>query len=312
MRTQWVDWEEAWRDALYGSSGFVHTGEAPVLHFRTSVHVGTVLADALAELLDRTDHALGRPQVLDLVDLGAGGGELLSAMVDIAGAPLRRRLRPSAVDLRPAPTQWQLPWLAQLPERVTGLVIAHEWLDAIPCPVVQHDGNDARRMQVSADGTERLGVALSGPGLAWLRRWWPLADGERAEVGLHRDRAWQQVLRHMDAGAALAVDYGHLRTERPCAGTLAAYRHGRQVRPVPDASCDLTAHVSLDSLAALAPGVHTTQAEALDNLGAREQPQLGSWLGQAVRTGQIAELTDPAGFGGFGWVLHPTNIDLPL
>ena len=50
------------------------------------------------------------------------------------------------------------------------------------------------------------------------------------------------------SGLALAVDYGHRRAARPAGGTLTGYRDGRQVPPVPDGSCDLTAHVAMDSL----------------------------------------------------------------
>lgn len=312
MHTKWRDWEQAWREALYAEDGFVHSGEPPAQHFRTSVHVGTVLAEALLELLDRTDHALGHPASLELVDLGAGGGELLAAMVESADLALRRRLRPLAVDLRPQPEGWPLCWASVLPAQVTGLVVAHEWLDALPCAVVEHDGERVRRIQVSADGDEQLGAALSGPELRWLDHWWPLTAGERAEVGLPRDRAWADVLQHLRAGAALAVDYGHLREARPQSGTLAAYRHGRQVRPVPDGSCDLTAHVSLDSVAAQEPGTHITQAVALQALGAYRRAPSGTWLQQTVRAGQLAELTDPAGLGGFAWVLHQHHVELTL
>ena len=49
------------------------------------------------------------------------------------------------------------------------------------------------------------------------------------------------------------MDYGHLAAARPPAGTLAAHRAGRLVPPVPDGSCDLTADVAWDSLAAAEP-----------------------------------------------------------
>ncbi|WP_127781844.1 SAM-dependent methyltransferase [Rhodococcus sp. X156] len=313
---RWTDWEQAWEQALYGPAGFVHAAGPPEAHFRTSVHVGTVLAEAMLELLRRTDHALQRPARLDVVDLGAGGGQLLAAVWELAEPDLRRRLRPVAVDLRAAPPGWALPWRSTLPATITGLVVAHEWLDALACPVVQRHGAVVHRLAVAPDGQERLGPPVAAPELAWLRRWWPLADGERAEVGLPRERAWGQVRRRLRAGAALAVDYGHVRGTRPAAGTLSAYRAGRQVRPVPDGTCDLTAHVALDAVAALAPGSTTTQAEALGSLAggtlAGGTPPGQPWLQQAVRAGQLAELTDPDGLGGFGWVLHPTHVDLRL
>ena len=48
---------------------------------------------------------------------------------------------------------------------------------------------------------------------------------------------------------ALAIDYAHERERRPVYGTLTGYRDGHCVSPVPDGSCDITAHVALDACA---------------------------------------------------------------
>lgn len=294
----WRDWEQAWAQALYGPDGFVCSGAPPAAHFRTSVHVGGLLAEAVVELLGRVDTALEHPAAVDLVDLGAGGGELLAGVVERLPAGLRRRVAPLAVDVRPAPRGWALPWAAALPDRVDGLVVAHEWLDALACPVLVRVGGVLRRVQVAADGSERPGPAAGGAEHAWWQRW---GGGPRGEVGLPRDEAWSAVLARVGSGAALAVDYG---VARP-ADTLAAYRLGRRVRPVPDGSCDLTAHVHWPS--ALARGGRlTTQADALDRLGvAAGTPGVDGWgwVVHAERSGQLAELTDPGGLGGFGWLL---------
>ncbi|GAB2933919.1 SAM-dependent methyltransferase [Rhodococcus aerolatus] len=304
---RWRDWEDAWDAALHGPGGFVHTAGPAAAHFRTSVHVGPELAEALAELLARLDTGLGHPARLDVVDLGAGGGELLARLVDACPLPLRARLAPVAVDLRAAPPGWALPWAAGLPDRVVGLVVAHEWLDALACPVVEHDGRVVRRVQVRREGRERLGPAVGGAAAAWLRRWWPLGPGGRAEVGLRRDRGWAAVRAAVVAGLALAVDYG-----QPAAGpvpTLTGFRDGRVVAPVPDGRTDLTAHVHWPSL----PGRLRTQADALAALGLRAGGD-GSqdWLRAAARAGRVAELTDPAGLGGFGWLSRAVGVADPL
>lgn len=294
----WRDWQRAWDDALYGERGFVRTGHPPVAHFRTSVHVGGLLAEAVVELLGRVDTALDHPATVDLVDLGAGGGELLAGVVDRLPAALRPRVRPLAVDLRPAPGGWALPWMGVLPDRVHGLVVAHEWLDALACPVVVRTDGVLRRVQVSADGTQRPGPASGGAERAWWERW---GGGARGEVGLPRDTAWSGVLQRVAAGAALAVDYG---VPRP-ADSLAAYRDGRQVRPVPDGSCDLTAHVHWPSVLARG-GALLTQAMALERLGVSAGApgaDAWGWLVHAERSGQLAELTDPSALGGFGWLV---------
>ena len=74
--------------------------DEPTLHDSARYYV----AEALLHVLRDVDERLDRPPVLDLVDVGAGQGELLTALVRLAGADLGPRLRPPGVDLltRPA------------------------------------------------------------------------------------------------------------------------------------------------------------------------------------------------------------------
>jgi len=127
-------------------------------------------------------------------------------------------------------------------------------------------------------------------------------------VGRSRDEAWARLVGRLEAGVAVAVDYSHdLGTRRP---TLAGYRHGRAVRPVPDGSCDVTAHV--------AETVLTTQREALRALGVdgrRPPRELAlrdprGYVAALSRAGEAAELTDPAGLGGFGWLMQAKGVSL--
>jgi SAM-dependent MidA family methyltransferase len=123
-------------------------------------------------------------------------------------------------------------------------------------------------------------------------------------------------------GLALAVDYGHLRGARPPYGTLTGFRDGRQVRPVPDGSCDLTAHVAVDAVAragshaAGTPATLSSQRDALRALGVSgRRPPLD--LARTDPTGYVralaaasasTELTDPAGLGGHYWILQPVGV----
>lgn len=310
-------WHEAWRAALYGPTGFFARGSRPADHFRTSPLVGPELAEAVVELLDRVDLALDRPNPLDFVDVGAGGGEL-AAQVFALGKRFRGRLRVRAVELVRPPLPAGVEWSSELPDQVTGLVIAHEWLDSLPCRVVQLHEARVYEVHVSPDGTESLGAAVSS---AWLDDWWPLSvDGQRAEIGVTRDAAWADLVARVAAGAALAVDYGHFAGARPFGGSLTGYRAGRQVPPVPDGSCDITAHVAFDAVAAAAPGELLTQREALAALGITSGPPAAglaardplSWLTASARAGRIAELRDPAGLGGFHWLLCPRSAPISL
>src|SRR5256885_13983342 len=77
----WMTWREAMRTGLYGPAGFYARGEPPSRHFRTSAHVSSAYAGAMLSLLRDVDAALGRPARLDLVDIGAGRGELLRQLL---------------------------------------------------------------------------------------------------------------------------------------------------------------------------------------------------------------------------------------
>jgi len=78
---------------------------------------------------------------------------------------------------------------------------------------------------------------------------------------------------------------------------------------VPDGSCDLTAHVAVDSLE------HddvTTQRDALRALGVhartpdvtRAHTDPAGYLAALARSSAAAALTDPSGLGAFRWVLR--------
>ncbi|WP_283139253.1 SAM-dependent methyltransferase [Rhizohabitans arisaemae] len=315
----WLTWREAMQSALYGQGGF-YLRERPDQHFRTSVHASTAFAGALVRVLTEVDAMLGRPDPFDLIDVGAGGGELLTGLVRGAPPEMRARLRPRGVEVagRPEGLPETIEWATGPPESVTGLVVANEWLDNVPVDVVEQTRRGPRLVLVDpANGAERLGPAPEGADLDWLERWWPMAAlGERAEIGRPRDEAWGALIGTIRDGVAITADYAHRLGGRPPGGTLASYRDGALVRAVPDGSCDITAHVALDACAAAGEAagatatVLTTQREALRVLGvtgerpsielARTDPR--RYLAELVRAGEEAELIDPYGLGGFGWL----------
>jgi SAM-dependent MidA family methyltransferase len=299
--------------ALYGPDGFF-VRSRPAEHFRTSVHASPLFAGAVATLLLRLDDALGHPAPLDLVDVGAGRGELLAGVLAALPPAVRARVRATGVEKAPRPGELPstIGWTSALPSGVAGLLIATEWLDNVPVDIVELDTHFRRRyVEISADGTERLGAEPDPADAAWLDRWWPLhaaPPGARAEIGAPRDEAWAAATAAVERGLALAVDYGHFAADRPAFGTLTGFRAGRQVPPVPDGSCDLTVSVALDSL-----GSPTLpQRDALRLLGvdgARPPLALASsdpagYVRALARASAAAELTDPSGLGGHHWVMH--------
>jgi SAM-dependent MidA family methyltransferase len=288
-------WREAMQEALYGRDGF-YVRDVPAAHFRTSVTSGPLYATAVRRLAGLVDDALGHPDPFDVVDVGTGGGELIAGLPDV-------------------PDRWQLtgievgdPW----PTDIDGLLFANEWLDNVPLDVLF----DGRVVEVDSSGTERLAATADAELLEWVAQWWPRS--RRVEVGLTRDQAWTWAVGRVRRGVAVAVDYGHTRSSRRT--SLTGFRDGRQVAPVPDGSCDLTAHVALDSSAASTGGRLTTQREALQLLGisatqpdramAKEDPR--GYLALVQEAGAARELIDPRGLGAFGWLVQAVGIDDPL
>ena len=399
----WMTWREAMQTALYGPAGFYARGEPPSRHFRTSAHVSPAYAGAILRLLREVDAALGQPARLDLVDVGAGRGELLGQLLGLIdgatgagldtrdsglagrgggvdardgglagrdGVPTARddrrdarddrldaraggldaragglagrdgvstarddglatRVVARAVEITPRPDGLdpRIHWQASLPDAITGLMIASEWLDNIPLDVAELTPDGPRLVLVDTEtGEERPGPPPRPADLAWSRAWWPLhTPGDRAELGRARCQAWAWVVRRITRGLAVAADYGHLRAARPRHGTLTGYRDGRVVRAIPDGSRDITAHVALDACAAAGRAVCatatmlTTQRQALRALGVTgHRPPVaqagGDPLGYARALGQAsdeAELIDAHGLGAFGWLIQPVGLDLP-
>ena len=321
--------------ALYGPGGFYARGEPPARHFRTSVHVSPGYAGAVLELLRQVDAALGRPERIDLVDVGAGRGELLAQVLTAAAEPgqaapgLAGRIAACAVEVapRPAGLDPRIRWQPVPPAGITGLVVASEWLDNVPLDVVELTAAGPAVIQVDpATGAERPHGDPGPADLAWIRAWWPLrACGERAEVGRTRCAAWAGMIRGIDRGVAVAADYGHVKTARPCCGTLTGYLEGRAVPALPDGSRDITAHVALDACAAAgttagASGtVLTTQRAALRELGLdarRPPPALAAsdpegYARALCQASRDAELLDAEGLGGFGWLIQAVGMALP-
>ena len=317
-----IPWRDAWHTALYAAGlGFYVTRGGPAAHFTTATHgvTGAVLADALLRLWGRSHD--DPPKVV--VDIGAGRGELLTHLLSVESAiGVDVVDRPEALDPR---IRWiRSPGGARLPDVLHGLqdalVIAHEWLDVVPCTIAEVDER-GRLREVLVDpvtGEEQLGGDVDPEDAEWAAAHWPgHRPGQRVEVGRTRDAAWAHLVSRVDSGLLVAIDYGHLGANRPRAGTLTAYRAGNLVTPVPDGSCDLTAHVAVDSLDA---DELVRQREVLRGLGVRatgpehvrasDDPM--GYLRALERASAEAELIRPGGFGDFWWaVKHVTGPDVP-
>jgi SAM-dependent MidA family methyltransferase len=218
-------------------------------------------------------------------------------------------------------------WKHELGE-LTGVLLANEWLDNVPLDIAELDEDGTARMVTvnPATGAERLGEPVGGQDADWIARWWPLRDvGDRAEIGHTREAAWFHAVSRVHAGLALAIDYGHRKADRPALGSITGYRAGGQVTPIPDGSCDITAGVAVDAVAATGqhpserlPPVLIRQRTALKALGVastRPPRELASenptaYIAALGHASQAAELIDSTGLGSFWWLAQPIKTDV--
>lgn len=269
-----------------------------------------------------------------------------------ASVPLAQRVRFTAVELAPRPEDLpeRVTWVNEIPSGITGLLLATEWLDNVPLDIAVPAVGGWRYLLVDpTSGEKSVGDPVSPADADWLATWWPAPTGapvversraagrrqsdenlsvgevgERAEIGRARDAAWTEAVRKLQRGLALAVDYGHLRDGRPVNGSLTGYRAGRQVVPMPDGSCDVTAHVAIDSVASAGERVAgcayslVSQRDALRALGAdggrpplsQARTDPAGYVRALAAASTVAELTDPAGLGGHWWLLQPVGVAL--
>ncbi|HEX6829042.1 MAG TPA: SAM-dependent methyltransferase [Burkholderiales bacterium] len=281
---------------------------------------GHTLARQAAQVVEETGG--------DIVELGAGSGRLASQLLleleRLQRLPGAYSILEVSPDLQERQQAWlrataphllpRVRWLERLPERITGLVLANEVLDALPVNVVAW--RDA--------GVAERGVALTGEGkFTWSDR--PLASGalrsaaERlrlppgyvSEIGLAARGLTASLARSLARGAVLFLDYGFGRAEyyhpQRAQGTLMChYRqlaHGDPFSHV--GLTDITAHVDFTAVAesALAQGAqllgYTTQAHFLVNCGITEllgrvSPKDPAYLSQAAGA---QKLLSPAEMG---------------
>jgi SAM-dependent MidA family methyltransferase len=321
-----LPWRQAWHTALYAAGlGFYVTRGGPAAHFTTATHgvTGAVLAEGFLRLWSST-YGDRPPSVV--VDVGAGRGELATHLLHAlhhidSGQNAPRVIAVDVVD-RPEGLDARIEWVRspggdQLPPELAvaslddALVLAHEWLDVVPCDIAEVDGEGRLRLVLvdPQSGAESLGPELAPADAAWCQaNWPPQFPGERVEIGASRESAWLNLVGTLRSGLAVAVDYGHVAPARPRTGTLTGYRTGSLTEPLPDGSCDLTAHVAMDTLAA---DTLATQRDQLRDLGLRgETPEHGlaardpmAYLRGLERAGAEAELIRRGGFGDFWWAV---------
>jgi SAM-dependent MidA family methyltransferase len=273
-----------------------------------------VTAPELGSLFGRT---LSR-QLAELpgpvLEFGAGSGALATALLSHLGSGYS--ILETSPDLRQrqeAKLGDRVQWLDRLPERIRGVVIANEVVDAMPVHAVAW----------RADGIMERGVSLSNGRFVWKER---RADGElleeakaiqvpapyESEIGLI-GRAWMRELAaRLEEGVIFIVDYGFPRREyyhpQRAGGTIMChYQHHAHGDPFAHpGEEDITAHVDFSALAEAAVDAglevlgYATQAQFLVNCGITEvlgEANIENALHYAPLAAEAQKLLSPAEMG---------------
>ncbi len=281
---------------------------------------GRTLARQLADVM-----AHSAPHVLEL---GAGSGKLA---VDLLGELERQGSLPQSysilevsADLRErqqALLQECLPhlmprvhWLDNLPEKISGVIIGNEVLDALPVHLLHWTDSRIMEIGVANEGehfvwAERLPET---PALLEIAQQINVPDDYISEISLTARGLVSSLCDRLSSGALLFIDYGfgareYYHPQRNTGTLMCHYRHYAHDDPffLPGLQ-DITAHVDFTAIAesAIDHGAsllgYTSQAHFLLNCGITDL--LGETSPENVRdylplSAQLQKLTSPAEMG---------------
>lgn len=291
--------------------------------FLTAPETHPVFGRVLAGVLDEMWRVLERPDPFTLREYGAGSGTLALAILDglrADGSALLEALRYEPVEIGERRRDEVATRLAEAGfvdrlaideaaagagagpgRRLSGCIVANEFLDALPVHRFEWHAGELRELYVDwRDGrfvdlagppsTPALAERLAAEGVE-------LVEGQRGEICLALDGWVAEVAATLERGFVLVIDYGHPAAELygPARreGTLRAYvRHRVGADPYAHVGRqDLTAHVDITAVQ------RATERAGLDTLGVTTQAEflVGAGIGErleAIRNDPVTTLVD--------------------
>jgi len=306
----WIAFARYMELALYEPALGYYAGHAQKFgregDFVTAPELGSLFGRTLARQLAELDHPI--------LEFGAGSGALADTLLSQHAFDYRIvEISPQLQARQQARLGARAQWLAALPERIRGVVIANEVVDAMPVHAVAW----------RPEGIMERGVALSDDHLVWQER---AARGElleeaktlsvpvpyESEIGLVA-RAWMRELAaRLEEGAIFIFDYGFPRREyyhpQRVTGTLMCHHRHRAHADVfaHPGEEDITSHVDFTALAGAAVDAglevlgYATLAQFLVNCGITEvlgEANIENALHYAPLAAEAQKLLSPAEMG---------------
>ncbi len=298
--------------------------------FLTSPEVSSIFGETLSVFVAAVRDRIREP--FRLVEVGAGSGSLLRPILTVLDVDAL------AVEISPAARVSLaefVPVSDQLPDSVRGVVIANELMDNLPMALAQRTVDGWRERWVGADegGLAFVDAPARPDVLDWVDAYaGPVPVGGWVEVQLAAREWVGDVLRRLEAGSLLVIDYGDTAQNllpRRQDGTLRTYRaHHLGPHPLAEpGATDITADVNFTALFDLHPtAILHRQDDFLGELGLRDRlAELRRGELEAARQGnemqrlalrtlknEVETLLHPRGLGDFRVFqvdIHPKRPD---
>jgi SAM-dependent MidA family methyltransferase len=249
--------------------------------FLTAPETHAIFGWTVARRVEQMWAESGGPQPFHLIEYGAGSGTLALSILDgfrrhgateLLAAVRYRPIESNPNRLTDLGRRFDAAGFSGIleaasapganpPETVVGVVLANEFLDALPVHRVVFRGGKLLELYVVwRDGFAEIATEPSTPALAARLADDGVADGlaegQVAEICLGIGPWFDDVVGHPARGYILAIDYGYEAAElygpRHLAGTLLGYRGHRVVENpfVDPGRIDLTAHVDFTAVRA--------------------------------------------------------------
>jgi NADH dehydrogenase [ubiquinone] 1 alpha subcomplex assembly factor 7 len=313
--------------------------------FITSPEISQMFGELLGLFVIQLWLDLGEPDAIRLVECGPGRGTLMqdllraariapgflkaSSVTMLETSPVLKKAQQARLHSSLPSIQWETA-LSAVPDDRPMILIANEFLDALPVRQYQHlDGRWHERMVGLTDGA--LAIGLAPVPEAALRA--TAAEGAILEVSPASLTFIRQVARKLktNGGLAVFIDYGH--TQSGFGETLQAVRNHQPVSIFSTpGEADLTAHVDFAAIAKVAEAEKLVvfgpvdQATFLEALGIEQRAEtLQRGCSSQEQSNNILtamrRLTDrnPDGMGALFKVIalatpefaHPSGFPLP-
>jgi SAM-dependent MidA family methyltransferase len=231
--------------------------------FVTAPELSPLFGRALARQVAQALEASGSDEVWEF---GAGSGALAAELIASLGDRVRRysivevsasfRERQRSAIEGMGEKAGRVRWVDTLPERMHGVVVGNEVLDAMPVDLIHFDGGAWRERGV-------VRAAAASAGFAWGDRDsdkrpalpGPFAEGTTTELHPHATAFVATLADRLERGAAFFIDYGFPQAEyyhpQRAQGTLMCHRaHRADADPLVEIGLkDITSHLDFTALA---------------------------------------------------------------